>query len=448
MRNPTSHTETAVGLLGRKGEPIPLEGVRVEASIRDFCSRVTMTQRYRNRESHPVEAVYVFPLDEMAAVSGFAAWIDGVAVFGEVKDRDEAFDAYDEALADGHGAYLLDQEKPDVFTASIGNLPPDKEVLVKLTYVAELTREGDDLRFVLPTTVSPRYAPPEDLKGVGRPPAEAVNPPVEWSVPYGLDLTVSIDMRSAIRSVESPSHPIAVEVDGPTANVRLGERRTAMDRDFVLLVRFAEPEKPRAWIEQTEDGESVAMLAFQPKLETQEAPCELVFLVDRSGSMMGTSFEEARNALQLCLRSLSEPTWFNIVGFGSSHQMLFPESVPYGEKTLAEASRHVESVEADLGGTEILPALESVLSAPARRELPRQLFILTDGEVTNTEAVIALIRKHSDTTRVFTFGIGAGASHHLVRGMARAGEGAAEFIYPGERIESKVLRQLKRALAP
>ncbi len=161
-------------------------------------------------------------------------------------------------------------------------------------------------------------------------------------------------------------------------------------------------------------------------------------MVDRSGSMQGTSIAEARNALQLALRSLRPGSFFNILGFGSRFKALFAQSRPYDDTTLAEATKHVEGLEADLGGTEILPALKHVFDAERRPGVPRQVFVLTDGEVSNTDAVIALARQHAGDTRVFTFGIGAGASHHLVEGLARAGEGAAEFIAPGERIEGKV----------
>jgi hypothetical protein len=438
-------------IVPRAGEtpaPIPLEGVRVEARIRDFCARVTVSQRYRNTEDAPLEAVYVFPLDEGAAVCGFEALIDGTHVVGRVKEREEAFAAYDDAMALGHGAYLLDQERPDVFTASIGNLPPGKEVLVRITYVTELARDGDDLRFVLPTTVSPRYAPEADRRGVGRTTAEALNPPLGWNVPYGLELEITLDMPCAVRAVESPSHPLALELDGRRATVRLGERSMSLDRDFVLKVRLAEAHVPRACVETDSSGRAAAVLAFEPLIETRETAGEVVFLVDRSGSMQGTSIAEARNALQLCLRSLRPGNLFNIVGFGNTHESLFPESRVYGDETLAEANRHVAAMEADLGGTEILPALASILERPLLEGRPRQLFVLTDGQVTNTEAVIALVRKHSEATRLFAFGIGAGASGHLVRGIARAGEGEAEFIHPGERIEAKVLRQLKRALSP
>ncbi len=174
-----------------------------------------------------------------------------------------------------------------------------------------------------------------------------------WKVPYGLDLTVQLEMPSTIRSVESPSHPICFEPNGQRGTVKLGERVSALDRDFVLLVNLAEPYEPRAWVEEDEKG-CAAMVAFQPKFDVNEASCELIFVVDRSGSMGGTSMMEARNALQLCLRSLSEGTHFNIVGFGSSFEMLFPESRPYDDESLTEASHHVKQLRADLGGTELL----------------------------------------------------------------------------------------------
>jgi Ca-activated chloride channel family protein len=422
--------------------------VAVEARLRDLATEVTITQRYRNAEAHPIEAVYVFPLDEGAAVCGFEAWIGDVHVVGEVKERDAAFEAYDDALAAGHGAYLLDQERPDVFTASIGNVPPGVEVLIRIRYAAEATLEGDALRFALPTTVSPRYAPAEDQVGVGRSRAEAVNPPLAWTVPYGLTLHITLDMPSAIRAVASPSHPIALTLEGATGTVDLGEGATSLDRDFVLLITLAEPHAPAAWLERDGETGHVVALAFQPRFETDEAPAEVIFVLDRSGSMGGSSIQEAKNALQLCLRSLRDGCRFNIVGFGSSFEILFPESRPYANDTLQTASTAVAAMDADLGGTEILAPLQAILATAPHPEIPRQLFILTDGQVTNTEAVIGLLRKHAATTRVFTFGIGRGASHHLVRGMARAANGAAEFIYPGERIEPKVLRQLGKALAP
>ena len=430
--------------------PVSLTGVSVEGTITGLCARVSVAQRYRNAESTPIEVVYLFPLDEGAAVCGFEAVIDGTVVVAEVQERDRAFERYDEALEQGHGAFLLDEERPDVFRASIGNLLPGKEVLVRITYVTELPVSAGRLRFTLPTTIAPKYAPAEDRRGVGRPESEAVNPPVAWQVPYGLHLSLRVQMPGGLTGLSSPSHPVAIAIEGEHAVVTLATQEAALDRDFVLTAEAAVLRTPQVWVEADRDSrdDMALAVAFAPDLPATTCAAEIVFVVDRSGSMSGQSIAEVRNALQLCLRAMTADCFFNVVGFGSTYASLFAESRVYDQSSLEAATRHVDGLDADLGGTEILPALQFVLGQPSRPGLPRQVVVLTDGEVTNTDAVIALAAQHRHAARVFTFGIGAAASQHLVKGLARAGGGIAEFIHPGERIEAAVMRQVARLLSP
>jgi Ca-activated chloride channel family protein len=440
----------AAGLFARDEShaPVPLAGVSIRADLSGFCARVVVSQRYVNKENTPIEAVYVFPLDEGAAVCGFEVVVDGTLVVGEVQEREKAFETYDEAIAQGHGAFLLDEQRPDVFQASIGNLPPGKEVLVRITYVTELGVDGARARFTIPTTVSPRYAPAEDRSGVGQPDSDALNPPVDWQVPYGLDLSIAVRMPGRIATLESPSHPVSISLDQSGATVTLAQATAALDRDFVLSIEAEALDRPQAWTERDEQGNEAVAVAFIPSFPESSSPAEVIFVVDRSGSMGGTSIEEVRNALQLCLRSMIAGCRFNIIGFGSTYESLFPKSRAYDDDSLRAASEHVRGMDADLGGTEILPALAFAFEQPRESSLPRHIVVLTDGEVTNTDAVMALASKHATDTRVFTFGIGRGASQHLVRGLARAGRGAAEFIYPGERIEKKVVGQFAKLLSP
>ena len=332
---------------------VPLTGVSIDADISGFCARVSVTHRYTNRETTPIEAVYVFPLDEGAAVCGFEAVVDGTLVVGEIKRRDEAFDAYDDALEQGHGGFLLDEERPDVFQASVGNLAPGKEVLVRLTYVTELFIDRGRLRFVIPTTVSPRYAPEADRSAVGRSDAEILNPPVAWSVPYGLDLSVHLAMPGRLTGVESSSHPISVTLKEREATVKIAPDRTTLDRDFVLSIDATGMDAPQAWFERDDDGTDAVTVAFGPAFLEASSPAEIIFVVDRSGSMAGTSIGEVRNALQLCLRSMTRGCRFNIVGFGSTYESLFPESRDYDQASLELASSQIGRMDADLGGTEI-----------------------------------------------------------------------------------------------
>ena len=438
--------ETQVGLLA-KDKAVPLEGVRIEATMRGACVDVTVTQRYTNREQVPVEAVYVFPLEESAAVCGFAALVGEKLVRAEVCERDAAFARYDDAMHEGHGAFLLDQERPNVFTASVGNLRPGEHVELQIRYVALAAREGNAVRLTIPTTVSPRYVPDRPPE-VGQPDGERVNPERWPSVPYGLTLRVEVD-ASELKSVESPSHPIRYITRSHEAIVELSQESAALDRDFVLLVERVVPHKPEVRVAREDDGRRVAMLSFMPEASlVPELGHEVLFVLDCSGSMEGESIEQAKRALQLCIRALHGEDSFNVVCFGSSFSALWPRPQPFSERTLEEATRHVAAIEANLGGTEILAPLTSLLELPRDPGRSRRVLVLTDGQVSNEADVLELARKHAEQARIFAFGIGRGVSEYLVRGMARASRGAASFIYPGERIEPKVLSMFGRVRMP
>ena len=435
------------GLLAGERQ-IPLEGVSIEARLADLAVEVEVSQRYRNTEDVPIEAVYVFPLEEGASVCGFEARLEDSVVKGRVEEREKAFEIYDDAMADGHGTFLLDQERPNIFTASVGNLRPGEAVEICIRYVALARFEGEAIRLSIPTTVSPRYVPDAGPE-VGQPDGERVNPERWARVPYGLELRVEVGTGSAVKSVESPSHAVRTELREDGATVQLSRRQTALDRDFVLLVETAEPHRPTVRLHRGEDGLTAAQLTFFPEFELSEtAPREVIFLLDCSGSMQGDSIAEARRALALSVRALEEGDTFNIVRFGSSHELLWTEPRPYDEDSLTEATRHLKKVRANLGGTEILTPLEQILAWETDPERPRQVLLLTDGQVANEKAILQLARENASTTRIFTFGIGAGSSDYMVRGLARESGGMAEFIFPGERIEPKVLRMFHRLRSP
>ena len=160
----------------------------------------------------------------------------------------------------------------------------------------------------------------------------------------------------------------------------------------------------------------------------------------------GSRINQVRDTLQIFLRSLPEGTLFNIIGFGkypeipptqmmkflgTKFEKLFPESKEYNDNSLSIAISHVEKMTANLGGTNLLSPIQAILAEKPKEGIPRQVFLLTDGnhflrnfskffvnflriflhfqlgEVDNTTACVDEVRAHADTTRVFTFGIGA-----------------------------------------
>ncbi len=437
------------GLFASDLRQVPLEGVRIDARLEGLGTEVTVAQRYRNRESCAIEAVYVFPLEEGAAVCGFEAKVGERIIRGRVEEREEAFEIYDDAMEDGHGAFLLDQERPNVFTASVGNLRPGEAVEIRITYVALATHQGAGIRLMIPTTVSPRYVPRDMPPEVGQSDGERVNPERWREVPYGLELRVEVEAGGQIAGVESPSHPVRVRLRETGATVELARDQTALDRDFVLVVETAEPHRPSARAVRGDDGSGFCQVTFYPDLEARsEGASEVIFLLDCSGSMLGDSIDQARRALALSIRALEEGDSFQIVRFGNKSESLWSRPRPFDDDTLEEATRYIEDVRANLGGTEILKPLRKALQLRRDPDRRRQILLLTDGEVANESDIVALAEDSADAVRIFTFGIGAGSSEYLVRELARVTGGAAEFIFPGERIEPKVLRMFGRVRMP
>ncbi|XP_046649139.1 von Willebrand factor A domain-containing protein 5A-like [Daphnia pulicaria] len=413
----------------RESIPVPLIGVSVQARIVDLVAEVTIEQRYVNKENQPIEAVYLFPLDEGAGVSKFTAEVDGRVIEGVVKETEQAKTDYDEAIKSGHSAFLVEEKLPDVFKAKVGNLAPGSGAKIRLTYVTELKVEGKEIRFYLPTTIAPRYIPPTDKSSTA---ADLATIKYSTESNYQVDFNATVQMASAITEIRSPTHKIAVTIETLSISLNMGHYDSTICR--------AKPKSPK--------GTTALMLSLVPSFKLTEQKTELIFLVDRSGSMGGSGINQAKQALQLFLHSLPLDCYVNIAGFGSSYKELFPASRKYDESVLNLTKQHVDSIDANLVGTEIFHPLETIFKKPSIEGYFRQIFVLTDGEVSNADEILGLIRRQNGQARVFALGLGSSASHYLVEGMARAGNGTALFASLEERLEKKVMQQLQDSLQP
>lgn len=431
------------GLFSNKSEPVPLMGVAVKGDILGRGAKIKVSQRFRNQEKKSIEAVYKFPLPEGAAICAFKATIDGRVIKGQVEERDKAFEIYDKALSEGHGGYLLDEDRPNIFTLSVGNLQPDTEAVIDIDYVTLLDMEGAKTRFYLPTTISPRYTPENMPDRDGIPEGERITPTYAQEVPYGLSMALDIHEGRLIETVESPTHPISVEIGKEPIHVSFSAESVKMDRDFILYLGYQEALVSRAYRHQF--GENLfyqldLSLKDQEEKQSTDSAKEIVFVLDCSGSMDGDSIHEAKKALEVCLKGMDTNTSFNIYRFGSTFQSLFNQSQRYSEDTLPKALDYLQRAQADLGGTEILAPLKHMYGNHPTSQGKRNIILLTDGEVGNEKEVFNLVRENRDHTRFFPVGIGAGPNEFFIKGIARAGGGMCEFIHPGERIEPKVLR--------
>ncbi|MBF0121356.1 MAG: VWA domain-containing protein [Desulfobacterales bacterium] len=437
------------GLFTVSGKHIPLRSIDIEVDVIDSASKTIVLQKYMNNENIPIEAVYSFPLEESSSICGFEVELDGRRIIGKVEEKEQAFNQYDKAISEGHKAFLMDQDRPNIFTVSVGNLMPGKEAVIKITYAADLDQFEDKLRLMIPTTISPRYIPQEQAETLDPSEKLHIDPQrVVGDLPYGLKLKVNLRASSKIISIECPSHPIKVSQSEKEAVVTLMGDAVQLDQDFVLTIQTEHNNEPKAVVAIDEySNQHIVMINFLPNFSSlKHNSNDIIFIIDRSGSMGGESIEQAKKALLLCLRSLMPGDTFNILGFGSSYETWASHSVPYNQENLDKATSYVKNLDANLGGTEILDPIKNVLDS--KMTLPRQILLLTDGEVSNEKEVINYASKFKGKARIFVFGIGRGPSEYFVRGLSRATLGAAEFIHPGEEIAPKVLRQLAKAATP
>ncbi len=433
---------------------IALRGVRLRSHLIGMSQKTTVEQTFVNLEKRPIEAIYTFPLPEDAAVCGFEVVTDDRVLTGRVEEAETAIDQYTEAVSDGNGAFMMEQDRPDVFTIRVGSLKPSQSVTIRLTYLSRLEIVDGAIRLAFPTTVAPRYVTDSGMDPIEAAiDGDAINPPHHLHVPYGLAMEVKVALGQPVGSISSPSHAIVDnnDLDGGRL-VTLAGGLTEMDRDIVLEINLEKDAQPQVQVDRRPDGETFAAVTFVPEFEVDEydepVRSDVVFVVDCSGSMGGESIAQARNALGLCLRSLNEGDTFNICCFGSRFELMSPEPILYSARSLTQALKYVKRINADLGGTKLMAPLSAILGQAPPTETIRQIILLTDGQISNEAATISLARKHRDNNRIFAFGIGPACSDHLVRGLARATGGAAEFISLNERIETKVLRTFSRMASP
>lgn len=425
-------------LTGTRGERVALCDVAVSAQLRDLLAEITVSQTYRNDEANNIEAVYTFPLPTEAVLLEVGAEIGGRRLEGAVVEKRIAEGRYEDAIAEGDAAVMLEAIEPGLYTMNVGNLLPGETARLTLRYALLHRWNGDRLRLMLPTTVAPRY-------GLWRVLPHQV-PEVSLTVENRFSLTVEVSGLLAGARFSSPSHPVAFTRAADRAVITLQQPKAVMDRDFVLDVWA--PEAAGSFVLSGRDGAGIAAVAgFRPVFpETREPrPLALAIVIDCSGSMAGPSIEQAKRAMGNILDRLRPEDRITVIAFGSHARAFSPTLLPCTGANLDRLNEFAQSLGADMGGTEIGSALR-LAYATAGKDESAEVFVITDGEVTDWESIVEEARQ--SRRRVFTVGVGHAVSEAFVRELAAATGGASELVSPTENMADRIVRHFERLRAP
>ena len=434
--------EQACSLAGKRGETVSLKSVHVDGRLDGLMLRVKVRQSYRNEVDHNIEAVYTFPLAWGATLLGMSAELNGKRMQARVLEKKEATEEYEKAIDGGDTPVMVEKSASGLYTANLGNLKPDEDVLIEIEYAQLLRFEQGRIRLSVPTTVGPRYGDAHRQGGLAPHESDAVNPLAE----YPFTLKLELFGQAAKAKLSCASHKVGITAIENGMSVRL-EQGGMLDRDFVLNL---DDLQGQCFAVTAPDGEQHAVLAsFCPKLPAQEtAPLLLKILVDCSGSMAGDSMVQARTALHEVFQHLSPADRVSYTRFGSTVEHVVANMEPckprFVGKVLAKALKVTES---DLGGTELNAALRSTfeIEVPGKDRKDAAVLLITDGDVWDIENIVksAANSRH----RIFAVGVGSAPAESLLRDLAEKTGGACELVSPNEDMSLAVMRMFNRMRA-
>ena len=429
----------------RSDLPLPLKHTEVHARITGYVGTVDVTQQFENPFDRKIEAVYVFPLPEKAAVSEFIMTIGERRIRGILRERAEAEAIYNEARAQGYQASLLTQHRPNIFEQKVANIEPGHRIDVNIRYFHTLAHRDGWYSFVFPTVVGPRYNPPGTANPILAVPRAPVRPlttgaAVQYLRPrersgHDISITVELDAGVAIEAIES-SHYIDQDRTGPdTARVELASRATIPNRDFVLDFKVAGGQIKSSLLtyrdpEHAGQGFFTMMLYPPSDLESlRRHPLEMIFVLDSSGSMNGQPIEQAKAAIIRALDLLEPGDTFQVIRFSNNASQFGPDPVRATRTNIARAKQYVRSLDGS-GGTHMIEGIRAALGFPHDRRRLRFVTFLTDGYIGNEAEILGEIHRLIGESRIFSFGVGSSVNRYLLERMAIIGQGAVAYLGP------------------
>lgn len=441
-----THTSNGARLTSVSGETLPLREVTLTSEAVGGIARTIVRQQFTNRYSIPLELVYQFPLPADGAISAYEIVAGQRRIVGRVERRDDARAEYDAARLSGRTASLVEQERANLFTQHLGNIPASTDVTVELTVdhqLAWLPGNGWEWRF--PTVVAPRYLGQEGVVTDGK----VVTVDVTTDpLPVPACVTLAI-LDEEHEPATSTTHPIALS-DSRAIIVENAD----LDRDIVI--RWAVPTPTpgvsmRVTAASTDGaGTSTAfglLTIVPPTIPVPALPRDLVLLLDVSGSMNGRPLAHLKSVVTGVIGSLGNDDTLEMVAFSSGQVRYRPRPVHATDNERQAARTWVDSLTAS-GGTEMIAAIEGALR-PIRTGAARQVIVVTDGLIGfEADALRAIRDSLPAQSRLHTVGVGSATNRAFLSPAARAGRGVEIVIDLDEPADRGVARILAATRQP
>lgn len=440
---------------------------RVNVVITGAIAQAVVTQRFVNPFRSSTETVYLFPLPDQGAVHGMKYQYKDSVYVASIMEKQKAQSIYDSIKNAGGQAALLIQEKPNIFQQRIATLGPGDTAYVEIRLSLPLKYVDGEMELAFPTRIGPRYG---TGAGAGSGPW---NPPEDRSGPeFQFNVLVESDLDLA--NIYSPTHPIEVgalaetrpalvergvlaSAETPSSpyvrSVLLKTAATYPNRDYVLRLARAKtaPDFSLA-LASDPQGKGCFMLHLYPDTAAfagRRGPMELVMLIDISGSQAGWPLDREKEIALNILSRLDPEDDIDVLAFSDDVTYAFGSEtpVPANPANQAAAERFIRGL-AVQGGTELLAAVNKTLAVPSRSDKQRYYVFLTDGFITDEEAVLKAISDHPSKPAIMTFGAGNSLNRYFLEEAAKVGNGFATPVVEGDAVGPLVESAWSRIESP
>ncbi len=421
--------------------PLPLKHTDVKGQISGYIAMVEVTQQFHNPYNEKIEAVYVLPLPQNAAVNEFIMIIGDRKIRGIIRERKEAERIYNQARSQGYVASLLTQERPNIFTQKVANIEPGKQIDVNIKYFNTLAYMDGWYEFVFPMVVGPRFNPPCNTDGIGavgrgQNGISGQKTEVQYLKPgerNGHDISLSLDIDAGVRieDTDCSSHVITKNYSTPEKlTVELSNLDSIPNKDFVLRFKVAGDTIKHALVtHQDQRGGFFTLMLYPPENlnNLKRAPMEMIFVLDCSGSMSGQPIAKAKQAIKRALRQLQSEDTFQVIRFSNNASQLGPNPVPATSENIRRAIEYVDKLHGS-GGTMMIEGIKAALDFDHDPKRFRLVSFMTDGYIGNETEILAAIYERLGESRIFSFGVGSSVNRYLLDRMAKLGKGAVAYI--------------------
>ncbi|MDR2310320.1 MAG: marine proteobacterial sortase target protein [Brucellaceae bacterium] len=433
-------------------------------------ARARLSQVFENPTNNWVEGLYVFPLPDDSAVYSLKMIVGDRVIVADIKEKKAAREIYEKAKSEGKKAALIEQQRPNIFTNAVANLGPNEKVIIQIEYQQAVRLSDNRFSLRVPLVVAPRYNPENN-----EPIVETANMQGGWGqqktkstqdsdndaietplVMPGEDrinpVTIIVNLKAGFptTNIKSLYHPVRIDQQNEQTSKIALAGEAAADRDFVLEWQAAESEMPTVGLFRERVGNDDYLLAYvTPPLVKSSANVsrEIVFVIDNSGSMGGTSMRQAKASLDYALSRLKPTDRFNVIRFDDTLTKFFDDSVPATALNITNARDYVATLEA-VGGTEMLPALHAALDDSHPKDGLRQIVFLTDGEISSERQMLDVIASRRDRSRLFMVGIGSAPNTYLMNKASELGRGTFTHIGAVEEVNERMRELFEKLESP